>query len=189
MKLSWMKLITLVLTYLLSFSVFSKECTGKAQLSVNGDNGHGDSCEFYKDVYRTHKAMPEYNCRIVIVPPAKRDRKTFECRKLKQRYQRKSWELNQQSFFDSLEKTVESGIDGSVVTLTDHGSKVPFESCEVKDPCYYDAGLMDSQVSMGQDDITATEMREKIRDINNKQSRKLCGCIDCECSMIKPMIP
>jgi len=168
--------------------------SGLAQLSVNGDNGHGDNCEFYLDVYRTHKALSNHTCRRVLVPTESKELSAADssCYGYVRRYQKGSdaagGSLNQERFFESMEKTIDSGKEGAVITLTDHGNKVGMETCEDSSECFSDPSRMESQVSMGEDSVSASTLREKILEINQRQSMLHCQCKDCACPLVPPMI-
>lgn len=184
------------LLFFISFghSFANDNCRGLAQLSVNGDNGHGDNCEFYMDVFRTHRALKKHKCRRILVPTENKElsSNTSECYGYVRRYQKLSdaagESLNKKTFFNSLDKTVESGTEGTVITLSDHGNKIGMDDCESETECFSDPSRMESQVSMGEDSITASEMRKKIVEINQKQTMLHCQCKNCKCPHVPPLI-
>ena len=163
-------------------------CNGFATLSVNGDNGSGDDCEFYFDLYRTHRAINRYGCKSVMVPKLSSLDRSSECSGFVDRYQKESKKLSEKSFYNSLEETITKGINGSVISLTDHGDKVPIDKCTSPNKCLSDPSRMESRISMGADQITTSELREKIFNIHEKQTSKYCNCTNCDCSSVPPII-
>lgn len=69
MKIILTKIYLFILLNCLALSqAHSETCHGMSILTVNGDNGYGDNCEFYHDVSRVNKAFTQSNCKQSIVP-------------------------------------------------------------------------------------------------------------------------
>ena len=169
---------------------------GRALFSVNGDNGLGDSCEFYHDLTRMKSSLESggraYDCKIPLVPPETTEEIRRACGRQVRALSRESEPLDEASFFQGLSKVAQMGTELSVVTLTDHGTKVPVSSCgespDEQQACFDNPDLLESQVSMGYGSVTASQMREKVQEVQNQRSMVACGCVDCECRNVPPMI-
>lgn len=70
--------------------------------------------------------------------------------------------LNNEVFFESVENIVINSNQGVLITLTDHGNKTPIKNCLQGVRCFDDATQNESNVSMGKDTITESEMNKKI---------------------------
>lgn len=192
------------------------KCDGKGVLSVNGDNNvviskngrliTGDQCAFYKDLDRFASPFPNKDCHRVFLPW--RPNKVMEGRECKDLVNDKKFKfrkrvidefittgeiptrIGRDYFFSLLDKSYEDGKEnGAIINLTDHGSKVPLKSCRKNiQQCYENPKLIESRVSLGQDQLSATQLRKKIKNIHQNKRKKYCGCGACECSKIPPII-
>jgi len=187
--------ILLTIILLLPTMAYGEEnCNGTSIITVNGDDGgEGDQCEFYTDLYRTRRSIPTTpNCQKVIAP-INTDNSILNghCRGLAQHYIDNGIEGTQANFASQLTQSLQNGNNTSVVLLTDHGSKISPDvgqsSCN-STGCTVAGSTRESQVSMGSDDITESEMRDIILQSRRTQAQSLCGCTEdninnCDCEL------
>jgi len=187
--------IVLTIIFLLPAINYGQEsCDGTSIITVNGDHGgSSDQCEFYTDLYRTRRSIRTTpNCRTVIAPTNTTDSILGgHCRGLAQYYTETGIEGTQANFASQLTQSLQNGNNTSIVLLTDHGSKISPDvgqsSCN-STGCTVAGSTRESQVSMGNDNITESEMRDIILQSRRTQAQSLCGCTEenidnCDCEM------
>lgn len=160
---------------LMSSAMASQSCQGPSQVTINGAlGGSSNNCEFFMDLYRTQKSLPEFTCKSVLTVKSA-DLDTVpgidDCIGIARSFQEGSTDATQANFVTTLTDSLDNGGHPTYVLLTDHGSKTTKGS------------PIQSQVSIGNDEITESEMRNMIENSRRKQ----CGCTtdtpDCNCNL------
>lgn len=142
------------------------KCEGQSFLAVNGDNGYGDNCDFYIDLYRTRKSVKNFNqCRSYITPKKSKFEEKYSCRGIANAQYKKGVRPSKATLKDKLFEMVKNNPDQAhFIMFTDHGTKV-YKS---------DGSVGETQISMGDEDVTETELKHLIFEMRKEQKKASC---------------
>jgi hypothetical protein len=178
----------LYLGLFISFNLFgAPNCPQGGVMTMNGDSGYRDNCEFYLDIYRMEKLAGSKECHSSLVPPTKPTDFT-SCSGYVGRYFSSGVKASPESFKEKLQQTLKLGGEKSLVTITDHGNKSPLEDCENYEfDCVVRKFERQSNFTVGDGSINETELRTMLKEVREKQKTEMCPAGGSECK-IPPLI-
>jgi len=135
-------------------------------LAINGDNGHGDYCDFYMDMWRARHADTSFKCRSYITPKGKPKFEGVEdCNDVAKLYSKIAERPSKAKLKEKILKMVrDNPNEAHFIMFTDHGTK------EIDDKNTFG----ESKVSIGEDDLTESELKEIITAARKEQEKAAC---------------